>query len=72
MIDDDLHTKEDFEKYIKSLCIFKDISVSELARRFGTSPQNFSSRLKACGFNYLELQQIADILGYDIKWVKRK
>ena len=72
MNDGNLQTKDDFERYIKSLCSLKAISVSELARQFGTSPQNFSSRLKACGFNYLELQQIAGLLGYDIEWVKRK
>lgn len=69
---ENLNTKEEFERYIKSLCALKAISVSELARQFGTSPQNFNSRLKACGFNYLELQKIADLLGYDIEWIKRK
>lgn len=66
-----MNSKVEFERYIKSLCALKAISVSELARQFGTSPQNFNSRLKACGFNYLELQEIADILGYQIEWIKK-
>lgn len=31
---------------IKILCIRSNISVSELARRVGTSPQNFNAKLK--------------------------
>ena len=72
MYNEKINTKEDFEKYIKALCVLRGFSASELARQFGTSPQNFNSRLKACGFNYLELQQIADLLGYEIEWIKKK
>lgn len=66
-----INTKEDFERYIKSLCALNALSVSELARQFGTSPQNFNSRLKACGFNYLELSKIAELLGYSLEWTKK-
>ena len=31
---------------IKVLCVRSNISVSELARRIGTSPQNFNAKLK--------------------------
>lgn len=66
-----METKKEFELYIKSLCALNGISMSELARRFGTSPQNFNARLKTNGFDYPELVKIADILGYTIEWVKK-
>ena len=31
---------------IKVLCVRKNISQAELARRLGTSPQNFNAKLK--------------------------
>lgn len=45
----------------------------ELNRRNGTnySFQNFSNRLRKANFRYDQVQQILDIVGYDIIWVKR-
>ena len=45
----------------------------ELNRRNGTnySFQNFSNRLRKANFRYREVQQILDIVGFDIKWVRR-
>lgn len=45
---------------IKILCIRCNISVAELARRFGTSPQNFNSKMKRESFTIPELEKIAD------------
>ena len=46
---------------IKVLCVRSDISVSELARRMGTTPQNFNAKLKRETFTVADLEQIADV-----------
>lgn len=48
---------------IKELCKKKGISVSELARRIGQTPQNFSKKLKRETVSTEELMLIADELG---------
>ena len=40
---------------IKILCIRSNISVSEFARRVGTSPQNFNDKLKRETFTVSDL-----------------
>ena len=35
---------------IKVLCVRSDISVAELARRIGTTPQNFNGKMKRESF----------------------
>ena len=45
------------------LCVKLDISVSELARRCGTSPQPFSQKMKRERFTPLELKEIARAVG---------
>ena len=44
---------------IKVLCVRSDISVAELARRIGTTPQNFSGKMKRESFTIAELVDIA-------------
>lgn len=44
---------------IKVLCVRSNISVSELARRVGTTPQNFNAKLKRETFTIAELEKIA-------------
>lgn len=44
---------------IKVLCVRSDISVSELARRIGTTPQNFNGKMKRKSFTISELEDIA-------------
>ncbi len=44
---------------IKVLCVRSNISVSELARRIGTSPQNFNAKLKRETFSIADLEEIA-------------
>lgn len=48
---------------IKVLCVRNNISVSELARRIGTSPQNFNAKLKRETFTISDLEQIASVIG---------
>ena len=52
---------------IKVLCVRMGISVAELARQIGQSPQNFNAKLKRETITEKELIQIADILaiGYE-------
>lgn len=40
-----------------------NISEAELARRLGTSPQNFNKKMKRDNFSVPELEKIADALG---------
>mgnify|MGYP003374111584 CR=1 FL=1 len=48
---------------IKKLCKEKGISVAELARKIGQTPQNFSKKLKRETVSTEELILIADALG---------
>lgn len=47
---------------IKELCDKKNISVSELARRIGQTPQNFGKKMKRDTVTLDELKQIADVM----------
>ncbi len=51
------------EVTIKVLCAKLGISVSELARRYGRSPQAFGQKLKHDGFSPKELHEIAQSVG---------
>lgn len=44
---------------IKVLCVRSDISVAELARRIGTTPQNLGGKMKRESFTISELEEIA-------------
>lgn len=46
---------------IRVLCVRSNISVSELARRFGTTPQNFNAKLKRETFTVADLEKIAEV-----------
>lgn len=48
---------------VKVLCVRMGISVAELARQIGQSPQNFNAKLKRGTITEKELMQIADKLG---------
>lgn len=48
---------------LKILCVKLDISVSELARRYGSSPQAFSQKMKREGFTPAELKAVAECVG---------
>lgn len=48
---------------IKMALAYKNMSESELARQFGTSPQAFNQRMKTDKFSSADLAKIADILG---------
>ncbi len=48
--------------------------VEELSERYGwsSSVSNLSAKLQRESLRYKEAIQIADVLGYDIVWVKRR
>lgn len=48
---------------IKELCNKKNISLSELSRRIGQTPQNFGKKLKRDTVTLEELKLIADVMG---------
>lgn len=48
---------------IKVLCVRTNISVSELARRMGMSPQNLNAKLKRETFTIADLDKIAEATG---------
>ena len=48
---------------IKVLCVRQNISLAELARRLGKSPQSFNSKMKRESFTVGELEEIADVTG---------
>ena len=45
---------------IKVLCVRSNISVAELARRIGTTPQNLGGKMKRESFTIAELENIAE------------
>lgn len=51
------------EKKIRMAAANKNISLSELSRRIGQTPQNVNSKLKRNTFTESELEQIAEALG---------
>lgn len=52
---------------IKILCVRNNISVSELARRLGTTPQNFNGKLRRESLSVLEMERIAEVTGSRFK-----
>ena len=48
---------------IKILCVKLNISVSELARLYGSSPQAFSQKMKRERFTPVELKEVAAAAG---------
>lgn len=48
---------------IRELCEKMNISISELARRIGQSPQNFNKKLQRGTVSVEEMIIIADVLG---------
>ena len=46
---------------VKVLCVRSNISVSELARRIGTTPQNLNAKLKRESLTVVDLEQIAEV-----------
>ncbi len=54
---------------IRVLCVRQNISVSELTRRVGKSPQNFNEKLKHESFTVADLELIAKVIGTERKFI---
>ena len=52
---------------IKVLCVRCNISLAELARRLGKSPQSFNAKMNRESFTISELEEVAEVLGVEFK-----
>ena len=59
-------------KYIKIAMLENHMQQKELAERLGVSSASMSQMLRNDKMNYNRVEEIADILGYDIVWQKRQ
>lgn len=65
------------QRFLKSILAIEGLSLTDLARLITENcnrseiPQTISQKLKRGTIKYVEMQEIADLLGYDIEWVKR-
>lgn len=50
---------------VRELCKKQNISLAELSRRIGQTPQNLNKKLKRDTLSVDELKQIADAVGVD-------
>lgn len=67
-----IKNKIEFEYFIKGKLAENGLNISKLAEMLGTSQANLSKKIKIGSLNYVDLNHIADLLGYDIEWIKRK
>lgn len=63
--------KIELEFLLKSKLAEQGLNITKLAEHFDVTPQNISQRVKKGTFGYLEICEIADWLGYTIKWEKK-
>ena len=67
----------DIRREIKSYIVREGLSMREVLDRltvthkWSGSLSNFSGKLKRGTLRYSEAEDIADVLGYDITWIKR-
>lgn len=52
---------------IRIACVKRSISIAELARRSGQTPQNFNQKMKINNFKVEELEKIASALDCDLE-----
>lgn len=52
---------------IRILCVRSNISMAELARRIGVSPQSLSAKMKRESFTVSDLETIAEAVGAKFK-----
>lgn len=63
--------KIEFEYFIKGKLAENGLNISKLAEMLGTSQANLSKKIKIASLNYIDLNKIADLLGYKIEWIKK-
>ena len=68
----------DIRREIKSDIVREGLSMRELLERlvvthkWSGSLSNFSGKLKRGTLRYSEAEDIADVLGYEISWIRKK
>ena len=62
---------EKFINTLKKTLIDENKTLADLAKELDTQPQNLSNKLRRGSITYDYAQEIADKLGYDVKWYKR-
>ncbi len=60
-----------FESKFKGKLAENGLSMRKFAEQQGIVPQNLSQRIKRGSITYDEAVKFADVLGYDIEWLKR-
>lgn len=59
------------ENQIRKAMLEKGVKMKELAELLNTSSPNIIQKLSRNSIRYHEVEEIADLLGYDIIWKKR-
>lgn len=68
----------DIRREIKSYIVREGLPMRELLKRlviihkWSGSLSNFSGKLKMGTLRYSEAEDIADVLGYEISWIRKK
>ncbi len=60
-----------FIEDLKILALKRNISLSELARRLGESPQNYNTKFKRNSIKDIDLRESAKALGCDVEVIYR-
>ena len=70
-------TQDEIKNFIKARIIEEGYTMEEVVQRlceeyqWSRSLSNFSGKLSRGTLRYMEAQQLADVLGYEIVWKKR-
>jgi len=68
----------DIRREIKAYIVREGLSMREVVERLAVthkwsgSLSNFSGKLQRSTLRYSEAEELADVLGYDIVWIKKK
>lgn len=57
----------DVAKNIRIMLVEENLKIIDLADRLNTSHQNISAKLKRNNFSVKEMEQIAEVLGYNLE-----
>ncbi len=69
-----MNTRNEIKSYIAREGITMSRLVEKLAEQYGWSANvpNLSDKLRRNSLRYREVVELADVLGYDLVWVKRE
>lgn len=68
---------EKLKRFVKSILTLEGFSLTDIAKEITEncnrpeSPQTISQKLTRGTIKYVEMQEIADLLGYKIEWIKK-